>query len=242
MTETRKLRVFLCHSSQDKPIVRELYQQLNAEGWIDPWLDTEKLLPGQDWDIEIEKAVESADAIVVFLSNGSVTNDGYVQKELRKVLDVADEKPEGTIFVIPLRINKVQIPRRLKMWQYVDFFPASQKSSSYIRLIASLKKSAEKLSFHIDPNLHIENEISIFIRVLDKNGLLLTDFYFLTKPNIPTEELLRNVKMRHPEILPDEIEKYAVTLTLPMKSLLNNMTIEDESLLVIFPVHPDDKI
>ena len=45
MTETRKLRVFLCHSSQDKSIVRELYQRLNAEGWIDPWLDEEKLLP-----------------------------------------------------------------------------------------------------------------------------------------------------------------------------------------------------
>jgi len=60
MTETRrKLRVFpstrfasghrLCHSSQDKPIVRELYQRLNAapqggdKGWIDPWLDEEKL-------------------------------------------------------------------------------------------------------------------------------------------------------------------------------------------------------
>ena len=47
-----KLRVFpstrsghrLCHASQDKPIVRELYQRLNAEGWIAPWLDEEKLL------------------------------------------------------------------------------------------------------------------------------------------------------------------------------------------------------
>jgi len=54
MTETRKLRVFLCHSSQDKPIVRELYQRLLAEGWIDPWLDEEKLLPGQDWGMEIK--------------------------------------------------------------------------------------------------------------------------------------------------------------------------------------------
>lgn len=34
MTELHKLRVFLCHASQDKPIVRELYQRLNAEGWI----------------------------------------------------------------------------------------------------------------------------------------------------------------------------------------------------------------
>ena len=35
-TTDRKLRVFLCHASQDKPVVRELFQQLLAEGWIDP--------------------------------------------------------------------------------------------------------------------------------------------------------------------------------------------------------------
>ena len=64
-TTDRKLRVFLCHASQDKPIVRELYQRLLAEGWIDPWLDEEKLLPGQDWDAEIEKAVEDADGVIV---------------------------------------------------------------------------------------------------------------------------------------------------------------------------------
>ena len=44
----RKLRVFLCHASQDKPIVRELYQRLLAKGRINPWLDEEKLLSGQD--------------------------------------------------------------------------------------------------------------------------------------------------------------------------------------------------
>ena len=39
MSPGRKLRVFLCHSSDDKPIVRELYHQLDLEGWIDVWLD-----------------------------------------------------------------------------------------------------------------------------------------------------------------------------------------------------------
>jgi hypothetical protein len=43
-TTDRKLRVFLCHSSQDKPIVREPYQRLNAEDWLGPWLDEEKLV------------------------------------------------------------------------------------------------------------------------------------------------------------------------------------------------------
>ncbi len=41
MPESRKLRVFLCHASQDKPIVRELYQPLLAEGWIDYWWSNE---------------------------------------------------------------------------------------------------------------------------------------------------------------------------------------------------------
>lgn len=34
-----KLQVFLCHSSADKPPVRELYQRLLKEPWLDPWLD-----------------------------------------------------------------------------------------------------------------------------------------------------------------------------------------------------------
>jgi hypothetical protein len=140
MTETRKLRVFLCHSSQDKPIVRELYQRLNAEGWIDPWLDEEKLLPGQDWDLEIEKAVEAADAVIVCLSSKSVTKEGYVQRELRFVLDIADYKPEETVFVIPMRLDDCPSPRRLRRWQYVDYFPDDEhRQRSYQRLQQSLK-------------------------------------------------------------------------------------------------------
>src|SRR5512139_3937288 len=104
MISPRKLSVFLCHASQDKPVVRELYQRLLAEGWIDPWLDEEKLLPGQDWNIEIEKAIEAADVVIVCVSSTSIAKEGYVQKELRKVLDIALEKPEGEIFVVPLRL------------------------------------------------------------------------------------------------------------------------------------------
>jgi hypothetical protein len=43
MTTKRPLKVFLCHSSNDKPTVRELYQKLRAEPWIQPWLDEEEL-------------------------------------------------------------------------------------------------------------------------------------------------------------------------------------------------------
>jgi len=138
MPEPRKLRVFLCHASQDKPIVRDLYQRLLVEGWIDPWLDEEKLLPGQDWDLEIEKAVEVADVVIVCLSKQSVTKEGYVQKEIRKVLNIALEKPEETIFIVPLRLDDCELPRRLRTWHYVDYFPAERQDQAYQRLWQAL--------------------------------------------------------------------------------------------------------
>jgi hypothetical protein len=57
---SRPLRVFLCHSSNDKPAVRELYQKLRAEPWIDPWLDEEELYPEQDYELKISKEILSA--------------------------------------------------------------------------------------------------------------------------------------------------------------------------------------
>ena len=138
MTETCKLRVFLCQSSQDKPIVRELYQRLNAEGWIDPWLDEEKLLPGQDWELEIEKAVRETDVVILCLSNKSVTKEGYVQKEIKRALDIADEKPEGVIFLIPLRFNECNLPIRLGKYQYADYFPNDRKELTFMKVLESL--------------------------------------------------------------------------------------------------------
>lgn len=141
----RLLKVFLCHSSGDKPVVRELYRKLNDESWLDVWLDEMKLLPGQVWDLEIEKAVEGADIVLACLSTHSVDKEGYVQKELRFVLNIADEKPEGSIFVIPLRLDDCVVPRRLRRWQWVDYFPESQKLFAYTRLIESFRARALKL-------------------------------------------------------------------------------------------------
>ncbi len=48
--DKRPLKVFLCHASADKPKVRELYRYLTRRG-IQPWLDAEDLLPGQNWQM-----------------------------------------------------------------------------------------------------------------------------------------------------------------------------------------------
>ena len=132
----RQLRVFLCHASQDKSIVRELQQQLADEGWIDPWLDEKKLHPGEDWRVSIEEAVESSDLVVICLSNNSVDKEGFVQKELRYAREIALEKPEGTIFLIPLRLEDCDVPRGLRFFQWADYF-GEKKEQNYSELLDS---------------------------------------------------------------------------------------------------------
>jgi hypothetical protein len=96
LTMTRK-QIFLCHSSGDKTRVRQVKTRLLADGFS-RWLDEDDLLPGHDWEQEIRRAVRRSSAVLVFLSPSSVTKEGFVQKEIRFALDVADEKPDGTIY------------------------------------------------------------------------------------------------------------------------------------------------
>lgn len=135
-----RFRVFLCHSSDDKTDVRGLYRRLIKDG-IHPWFDEEDLLPGQDWDYEITKAVRNSHVVIVCLSSGSVNKRGYVQKEIKRALDVADEQPEGTIFVIPLRLEECEVPERLRRWHWVNYF----EERGYERLIKALRRRAESL-------------------------------------------------------------------------------------------------
>jgi serine/threonine protein kinase len=127
------IRVFLCHCSEDKAAVRDLYSKLRDSG-ARPWLDEEELLPGQEWKEEIPKAVQDSDVVIVCLSEHSLTKKGYVQREIRFALDVADEQPPGTIFVIPVRLRDCDVPDRLKKWQWVNLY----ESGGYQRLAKAL--------------------------------------------------------------------------------------------------------
>ena len=157
---TRPLKAFLCHASGDKPAVREMYKRLVFEG-VDAWLDKEKLLPGQDWRVEIPRAVQEADVVIVFLSKNSITKEGYVQKEIKDALDVAEEKPEGTIFLIPARLEECPVPERLSRWQWVDLF----EDNGFIQLLRSLKLRARAVGATVEPVSYPESDSEVARRV-----------------------------------------------------------------------------
>jgi hypothetical protein len=131
--------IFLCHASEDKAAVIDIYRRLQRKG-LRPWLDKMDLRPGQAWDHEIRKAIRSSRFVLVFLSSTSVAKRGYVQKEFALALDVLAEMPEGQIFIIPVRLDDCEVPDRFRHLHYADLFD----SSGLDAIIAAIKSGLRR--------------------------------------------------------------------------------------------------
>ena len=52
-----KYDVFLCHNDKDKPIIERIYDILEKEKYIRPFLDKNHLPPGHPWQDNIADAI-----------------------------------------------------------------------------------------------------------------------------------------------------------------------------------------
>jgi hypothetical protein len=139
VSNEKGLLVFLSHASQDKVLVRELCEKLKNDGF-DPWLDEERLFPGMDWNLEIEQALRASDVILLCFSSISVEKEGYIQREYKRAMRYKEEKPEGAIYVIPVKLDDCKLPNFIQEVQWVDY------PDGYDRLIISLNLRNKKLS------------------------------------------------------------------------------------------------
>jgi hypothetical protein len=131
----KQLLVFISHASEDEAAARRLTKRLREDGF-NPWLDLERLLPGQDWSFEIEQALRTSGAILLCFSDVAVKKEGYIQREYKRAMKYREEKPEGTIFVIPVRLDECEMPHFIRELQWVDY------SKDYEKLVAALNLRA----------------------------------------------------------------------------------------------------
>ncbi len=137
LAETRP-KVFLAYVEEDLVRVRELADALHAAGF-NPWLDKRKLLPGQNWPRSIQQAIEVSDFFVPCFSRRSTYKRGTFQCELRYALDCAAEVPLDEIFIVPLRLEACDVPKRISdCLQYVDLYPDWEKGLK--RVIVSMRR------------------------------------------------------------------------------------------------------
>ncbi len=206
MPEPRKLRVFLCHATEDKPLMREMYERLEAEGWIQPWLDEPNILPGMNWDTEVEQAVNIADVVIVCLSKNVFLENKYVHRDVKFVLNIALENPRHSVLIIPLKLDDCQIPRHVQRRQYYEFSDIKQREPIYQRLVKSLELKASA-----DPNLLTKDKTAHFVAPSIPNkkpassSETLKEFGFV---EIPSGIFLMGSKVSNTLALEDEIPQH----------------------------------
>jgi hypothetical protein len=124
---SNRIHVFLAYAEEDRPIVRKLYAALQQAGF-EPWMDQEKLLPGQNWPRAIERAIDLSHFFLGCFSQRSTVKRGHFQSELRYALDLAARIPNEQIFLLPVRLNECELPRKIaRRVHCVDLFPDWEK-------------------------------------------------------------------------------------------------------------------
>ncbi len=113
-------KVFISYAKEDYRYAVELYDYLKHHGY-EPWLDKKCLLPGSNWEFEINRALKESDFIIPLLSSTSVSKRGYVQKEYKLAMQYWEQRLEDDIYIIPVLINECKVPESLRRFQWVRY-------------------------------------------------------------------------------------------------------------------------
>lgn len=108
--------VFLSHSSSDKPFARRLASDLHERG-IRVWLDEAEIRPGDSIIAKIEHGICSSKYLFLVASSSSLRST-WVLEELR--MAVHDGIMFNRVRVVPVRLDKTQLPGFLRDKKYVD--------------------------------------------------------------------------------------------------------------------------
>ena len=110
-------KIFISHSSEDKPFARWIGTDLNAAGHS-PWLDEWEIKVGESIPNRISEGVKEADFVIVVLSDHAVKSN-WVEREWQN--KYWDEVRLGSIQVLPILYKDCEIPELLKTKRYADF-------------------------------------------------------------------------------------------------------------------------
>ncbi len=198
--ENNEISVFLSYASSDYKRVSQYYRKLNDAGF-NPWIDREHLHPGQDWKYVIEKELQNATFVILFISNELLKKRGYIQDEIKQALLYKNSKMPDDIYFIPARLEECDLPRELSNCHYVDLF----NEDGYDSLVKALEHGCGRLglNFHskvklINKKISSSDEVNVVLRDLssfdnsNRLVLILDDFNYLFHSGF-TKELLKEV-------------------------------------------------
>lgn len=159
--------VFLSYSRSDSQVVDKIAKDLQREG-IEIWFDRQDIKPGQNWKEQIEKALNDASFLIVFISKNSLQSRA-VQLEYRAAFE--NQKRTGGTRLIPILLEKVELPEFLSTIQYIDFtesyYQGMQKllntlhtsSGPKPKEVVQVKDLAKEVAGEVAKILGLENKV-----------------------------------------------------------------------------------
>jgi hypothetical protein len=148
-------QVFISYVHEDAESVDALREILEAAG-IEVWLDRDQLGPGDDWKLQIRRAIQDNSlAFIACFSTQSVSRTrSYQNEELTIAAEEFRLRPPGTPWLFPVRFDDINIPyfdlgagRTLDSIQRTDLFgPAREPAQTRLAVrIAQMFQSAPEM-------------------------------------------------------------------------------------------------
>ncbi|MDH6130778.1 hypothetical protein P3T37_000145 [Kitasatospora sp. MAA4] len=138
-------KIFISHSSVDKPFVRRGLDAPLREAGYDTWLDEKELLLGDPLPRKVSEGLRSAKVVLVVISAASVKSS-WLTYELNIATDLMIN--EG-LRLIPVVIDDAPIPAELKGLLYADM--RADAGSGWTRLLTTLESEASRYPRPPDP-------------------------------------------------------------------------------------------
>ena len=144
---------FISYVRQDAAYVDRLQAALTAVG-IEVWRDTESLWPGQDWEIQIRRAITENSLVFIacFSENSERREVSYQREELALAVDQMRRRSPGVSWLIPVRFSECRVPeynlgagRTLNSLQRLDLF-GDDWDRSIARLTVTVVRMLEGMS------------------------------------------------------------------------------------------------
>jgi hypothetical protein len=122
------MRIFLSHAQSDLGFARKLSEHLGAAGFqvFDP---TDELLPGDNWSLEIGRALDISDAMVVLISPASARSP-WIKHEIQYAL--GSERFQDRLILVEV--------------EPTDDFPWVLNHLPWIRLEGNFAEAGEQVS------------------------------------------------------------------------------------------------
>jgi formylglycine-generating enzyme required for sulfatase activity len=113
------MRVFLSYASEDRKLVESIYLALRAQGH-NVFFDRGELLPGEEYDVHIRRAIEKSQLFIFMLSPNSLDAGSYTLTEIAIAQKTWDRPADRVLPVVLHPVGMDQIPAYLRAVTFLE--------------------------------------------------------------------------------------------------------------------------